>query len=133
MKTILVLEDESSLMMLMRHMLKQYNLIEATTAEQALCRFRDHDRQPDLLVADMTLPARSGIQVALLLRVAIPHLPVILTSGHPVSDWTLRDSTDIQRLGSDSVALLSKPLRAQELSNAVRVLLAPQAEKTRTA
>ena len=67
METLLVLEDESSVMKLVRHMLKQYNLIEAITAEQALHLFNERDRQVDLLLADVTLPTSSGIQVALLL------------------------------------------------------------------
>jgi two-component system, cell cycle sensor histidine kinase and response regulator CckA len=134
MKTVLVLEDESSLMNLLRHMLKQFSLIEATTAEQALRLFIEHGRQVDLLVADLTLPTSSGIQVALLLRAEIPDLPVILTSGYPMSDWTGRDYTDLQRLGSTSVALLSRPFKAQVLSDAVRKLIeAPQNERARTA
>jgi CheY-like chemotaxis protein len=134
MKTILVLEDESSLLKLRRQMPKQFSLIEATTAEQALLLFIGHGRQVDLLVADLTLPASSGIQVALLLRAEIPDLPVILTSGSPVSDWTGRDYTDLQRLGSTSVALLSRPFQAQVISDAVRKLIeAPQNEKVRTA
>jgi two-component system cell cycle sensor histidine kinase/response regulator CckA len=129
-----VLEDESSLMNLLRHMLKQFSLIEATTAEQALRLFIEHGRQVDLLVADLTLPTSSGIQVALLLRAEIPDLPVILTSGYPMSDWTGRDYTDLQRLGSTSVALLSRPFKAQVLSDAVRKLIeAPQNERARTA
>jgi two-component system cell cycle sensor histidine kinase/response regulator CckA len=83
MKTLLVLEGEPDVMEFLRDVLRQYTVIEATNAEQALCLFREHGRQPDLLVADVTLPARSGIQVALLLRVAIPDLPVILLGGHP--------------------------------------------------
>ena len=134
MKTVLVLEDKSSLMNLLRHMLKQFSLIEATTAEQALRLFIEHGRQVDLLVADLTLPTSSGILVALLLRAEIPDLPVILTSGYPVSDWTGRDYTDLQRLGSTSVELLSKPFQTQVLSDAVRKLIeAPQNERARTA
>jgi CheY-like chemotaxis protein len=67
----------------------------------------------------VTLPKSSGIQVALLLRSEIPDLPVILTSGYPVSDWTGRDYTDLQRLGSTSVALLSKPFQIQDLMRSV--------------
>ena len=134
MKTVLVLEDERSLMKLLRHVLKQFSLIEATTAEQALRLFIEHGRQVDLLVADLTLPTSSGIQVALLLRAEIPDLPVILTSGYPVSYWTGRDYTDLQRLGSTSVALLSRPFQAQVLSDAVRKLIeAQQNERARTA
>lgn len=134
MKTLVVLEDESDVMDFLRRMLPQYSLIEATTAEQALRLFIDHGRQVDLLIADVTLPTSSGIQVALLLRAEIPHLPVILTSGYPVSDWTGRDYTDLQRLGSTSVELLSKPFQTQVLSDAVRKLIeALQNERARTA
>jgi DNA-binding NtrC family response regulator len=133
MKTLLVLEDDPSVMMILRLMLEQYSLIEASTAEQALRLFTDVGRKIDLLVADVTLSTSSGIQVALLLRSEVPDLPVILTSGYPVSAWNDRDSADLERLGSRSVTILPKPFPAQELSNAVRELLAPRAEKTRTA
>lgn len=122
MKTLLVLEDESSLMTLMRHMLKQYYLIEAISAEQALHLFGAHGRQVDLLIADVTLPKSSGIQVALLLRSKVPDLPVILTSGYPVKSWSDRDSADLERLGSNGVTIISKPFHATVLSNAVREL-----------
>jgi CheY-like chemotaxis protein len=133
MKTVLVLEDETSLMKLMRQMLKQYSLIEASTAEDALRLFIEHGRQVDILVSDVTLPKSSGIQVALLLRSEIPDLPVLLTSGYPVSDWTVRDYTDLQRLGSTSVALLSKPFQTRELLTTVRGLIGavpPEIAKT---
>jgi response regulator RpfG family c-di-GMP phosphodiesterase len=133
MKTVLVLEDETSLMKLMRQMLKQYSLIEASTAEDALRLFIEHGRQVDILVSDVTLLKSSGIQVALLLRSEIPDLPVLLTSGYPVSDWTGRDYTDLQRLGSTSVALLSKPFQTHELLTTVRALIGavpPEMAKT---
>jgi CheY-like chemotaxis protein len=133
MKTLLVLEDNSSVMTFLRMMLAKYSLLEASTAEQALRLFAASGRQVDLLVADLNLPKSSGIQVALLLRSKSPTLPVILTSGYPVSAWSVRDSADLERLGSRSVSILPKPFQAQELSNAICELLASQAEKTRTA
>jgi len=133
-KTILLLEDESFVMKLLRHMLDQYSLIEATTAAQALQLFTERDSQIDLLVADLTLPASSGIQVALVLRAQNPSLPVILTSGYPVSDWSARDSQDLKRLGGDAVTVIQKPFQAHVLSNAVCELIGQaQPEKARTA
>ena len=115
-------------------MLKQYTVVEAATAEQALRLFTEHDYQFDLLLADVSLPTSSGIQVALLLRSAIPELPVILTSGYPVSGWNDRDSADLARLGSNSIAILQKPFQARVLLDAVRELTGgPQPEKARTA
>ena len=119
MKTLLVLEDESSITRLMRHVLKEYSLIEASTAEQALRLFTDVGRRIDLLVADVTLPTSSGIHVALLLRSEVPDLPVILTSGYPVDSWSERDSADLERLGTNSVAILQKPFQSQVLLKAV--------------
>jgi len=121
-------------MKLLGHMLKPYTLIEATTAEQALQLFIDHDRQIDVLVADVTLPKGSGIQVALLLRSQLRHWPVILTSGYPVSSWSNQDSADLKRLRPNSVTMLQTPFEAQVLQDAVRELIgAPLEEKARTA
>ena len=134
MKTILMLENDPILMEVFRHILKQYNVMEATGAEQALQLFRNHHGRIDLLVADLTLPASSGIQVALLLRIETPALPVILTSGYPVSDWTGRDYSDLERLGSTSVVFLQKPLQVAVLSSAVCELLGePAPEIARSA
>jgi DNA-binding response OmpR family regulator len=122
-QTILVLEDETDLMALLRHILKQYRLIEAATAEHALRLFGDHDRRIDLLLADVMLPTSSGIQVALLLRSEIPNLPVILTSGYPVTVWAEREAADLKRLGSNSLAILQKPFKTQVLPNTVREMI----------
>lgn len=118
MKAILVLEDEPSVMKLLRHTLRDYRLIEATTAEEALLLFIDHDYLVDLLVADLTLPRKSGAEVALHFRSKIPDLPVILTSGYPVSGWTERDSADLRRLG-EPVAVLQKPFTGHQLVDAI--------------
>jgi CheY-like chemotaxis protein len=123
MNTLLVLEDESAVMKLLRYMLKPYGVVEAASAEQALRLFADHGRQIDLLIADVTLPVSSGIQVALLLRSELPRLPVILMSGYPMSGWTMRDSADLAKLGTASVTILEKPFQSQVLSNTVRELL----------
>jgi CheY-like chemotaxis protein len=126
-KTLLVLEDDPSVMRVLRMMLEQYTLVEATTAEQALGLFAEHGRQVDLLITHLTLPTSSGLQVALFFRSTTPDLPVILTTGYPISAWRDRDSADVEQLGSRSVAVLPKPFQVQTLWKAVRELLAPVA------
>ncbi len=123
MKTILILEDEPAVMRLMRLMLKQYAVIEASTVEQAYRLFTEHSCGIDLLVADLTLPTGSGIRAALLLRAESPGLPVILTSGYPVFDWSGRDCADLERLGPTSAIVLQKPIRVQTLLQTVRELI----------
>ena len=122
-KTILVLEDEPTVMTVLRLIMNGYNLIEAVTAKEALRLFIRNGRQLDLLLADLTLPTSSGIRVALLLRSDLPDLPVILTSGYPVSCWGDRDAKDLDQLGSRSVRIFTKPFRAPEISHAVSELI----------
>jgi DNA-binding response OmpR family regulator len=135
MKTLLVLGTEPLLVKLAHYALAQHNLIEATTAEQALRTFIDHDHHIDCLIADVTLPISSGLQVALLLRSKIPDLPVILTFGQPVSSWSVRDAADLERLGSNSVTMLQKPFHVLAFLNAVYSLIGtPEpVERVRTA
>jgi CheY-like chemotaxis protein len=90
--------------------------------------FIDHDHQVDLLIADVSSPRMSGIQVASLLRTKLPGLPVILTSGSPVSSWSVRDTADLGRLGSRLVTILEKPIQPQALLSAVRELTAESSE-----
>jgi CheY-like chemotaxis protein len=133
-KTILVVEDEPVVMNVLRRILKQYRLIEAITGEAAILCPVDPDQRIDLLISDLTLPRLSGIQVALSLRVKLPDLPVILTSGYPVVGWCARDSSDLERLGSHLVTILQKPFSAQVLSNGVCELIgAWQPERAKTA
>jgi DNA-binding response OmpR family regulator len=136
MKTLLLLEDQPSLMQLLRSMLTQYDVIGAATADEALRLFTDRSSEVALLVADVTLPASPGIQVAVHLRSEIPALPIvlILTSQCPVNIWIDRDTTNLERLGSNSVTIISRPFQDEVLSSAVRELIGnPLAESARTA
>jgi CheY-like chemotaxis protein len=54
-KTVLLLEDNSTVMSLLRLILRDYNLVETTSAEEALRQFSQHQRNIDLLIADVTL------------------------------------------------------------------------------
>ena len=124
MKTILLLEDESSLMKLLSQMLKRsgYKIWEAANADDAIRRFREASGRIDLLLADVTLPAISGIQVALWLRAEQPGLSVILTSGYPRTEWNARDAADFERLGMRSVMVVQKPFQTQMLLSCIRLL-----------
>ena len=135
METILLLDDEPTLLKLLGSALsRQYNVIKAATAVQALSVFIENCRQADLLVADLSLANSSGIQVALLLRTVIPTLPVVVTSRYPLNSWSDRDLADLGRLGSNSVVILQKPFLPQALLNTIRDLMGgTQTELVRTA
>jgi CheY-like chemotaxis protein len=124
MKTILLLEDELCLMKLLSRVLERHGYIVwgPGAGEDAIARFADANCKIDLLVADVNLPASSGVQIALLLRAARPSLNVILTSGYPTNAWKAEDVADLERLGSDSVIVLEKLFMSQSLLNCIRKL-----------
>jgi CheY-like chemotaxis protein len=121
---ILLLEDNPVVLVYMRRLLKEYTVIEAATAEEALRLFDKCGRRVDLLVANLTLPTSSGTEVALALRSELPNLPVIFTSGFPRGSGSLRNSADLGRLGSEFVSIIEKPIQAQVFLNTVSRLLA---------
>ena len=125
MKTILLLEDEPSLLNLLHRVLvrRGYSVLQAATPRDAIRLFDDNGRHVDLIIADVTLPVVSGVQVALLLRADEPDLPVILTSGYPSNAWTDQDCGYLRRLGPDSVSILLKPFATRTLMDAVGGLI----------
>jgi CheY-like chemotaxis protein len=126
MKPVLVLEDDPAQMAFIRRALKQYFVLEASTAAGALQRFKGTNCNIGILIADVSLPVSSGIHLALLLRHKHRSLPVILTSEYPVNGWSEPDVADLARLQSDSVIILQKPLQGRLLLNAVQKLTASQ-------
>jgi CheY-like chemotaxis protein len=134
MKPVLVLEDDPSQMAFIRKILKQYFVLEASSAETALRRFKGTNCNIGILIADVSLPVSSGIHLALLLRHKHRSLPIILTSEYPVNGWSEPDVADLARLQADTVVILQKPLQGRLLLNAVQKLTAsPAPARARTA
>jgi two-component system phosphate regulon response regulator PhoB len=133
MKTLLIVEDEPSIMDILRYTLKGYRLIESTTVEEALRLFAQHGRHVDLLLADVTLPKSSGLRVAFFLRAELRDLPVILTSGNPVANWSDTEHEDLERIGPDTVAIVQKPFSPKVILKLVHELLGAASEESMSA
>ena len=135
MKTILVLEDEPLLMKLMGTVLgrRGYHILEAACANDAFQQFLANGRQIDLLIADVSLGADSGIQVALRLRSEQPDLPVVLTSGYTPNVWSRQDCELLLRIGVDSVSILLKPFPSRILLNTTVGLIGQSGSDARSA
>jgi two-component system cell cycle sensor histidine kinase/response regulator CckA len=84
MKTILVVEDESRLLDLLRTMLEEagYCVVGAKDGAEARDLYRRQQGQIDLVLCDMALPKFGGWTVYLMLKEINPHVKVILTSGY---------------------------------------------------
>ncbi len=111
--TALLIDDEDLVRMSTAHMLSDlgYHVVEAAAAEEGL-RLIDEGLVPDILVTDHLMPGMSGAELARVLRVSHPTLPVLIVSGY--ADEAGIDA-DIPRL--------TKPFRHAELETSVAALV----------
>ena len=117
-ETLLVVEDEPAVRNLVASSLRNdgYQLLLATSAEQALEIAAAHDGKIDLLLTDAIMPGRSGIELAKMLVAQRPGLPVMLMSGYTEESLSF-DAFD------QPVSLLQKPFTPRELRRRLREIL----------
>jgi PAS domain S-box-containing protein len=82
--TILLVEDEKGLRLLLERVLRDhgYRVISARTAGDALALLEQQHPPPDLLLTDVVMPGQSGSALAEQLRLRWPGLRVLFMSGH---------------------------------------------------
>ena len=88
---------------------------EAKDATELLARIEESGW--DLLILDITMPGRSGLDVLRDLKVARPRLPILVLSMHPEDQYGKR----ILRAGASGY--MNKESAPEELIKAVRKLL----------
>ncbi|NUN50770.1 MAG: PAS domain S-box protein [Candidatus Brocadiae bacterium] len=116
---VLVVEDDLRVRRLAATLLRDtgYTVLEAETAGEALVRIERLSEPLDLLLADVVLPGKSGVDLAMRALSLRPNLRVVLTSGYPDSEAS--------RLGAlpPGTAFLPKPFTEESLSRCVRETL----------
>jgi len=121
-ETVLVVDDEEAICSVAKDVLELegYRVLTAPSGQEALALFRTLDGQLDLLVSDVMMPGIDGWELAATLRLSLPDLPIVLSSG-------LDQKILPEALRAAGVsALLRKPFDARELCAAVRRALAGQ-------
>ena len=118
-ETILLVDDEESLRLVVTHFLSEelgYNILPAGSAEEALSLIESYSGTIDLLLTDVLLPGMSGSELAAKLLSAHPNLKIMYISGYP--DHTL------EGLGvSGSDEMLQKPFTIKSLAAKLREIL----------
>ena len=111
MPRILVVEDEALVRMGIRHSLEGigHEVLEASSAEDALRLLREIDSPVQLLIADLFLPGHSGSELAGQLRGEPTAIPSIFISAHP------RDLAIRKGWIAPNARLLQKPFASEEL------------------
>jgi two-component system invasion response regulator UvrY len=117
---VLIADDHAilrrGLIEIMMHELEDPVCGEAENAQQVLAQVRSHDW--DLVILDLSMPGRSGIDVLADLKLARPKLPVLVLSMHPESQYGKR----VLKAGASGY--MNKNSAPEELIKAIRKVLA---------
>lgn len=121
MKHILVIDDESQIRGLLRKVLERagYTVTEAADGVEGCQAYRR--ARPDLVITDLTMPEKNGIDTIKELIAENPKVRIIAISGggQRFPDYFLdKASTE------GAMKLLKKPFRNEELLTAVSQTLA---------
>jgi two-component system chemotaxis response regulator CheY len=119
-RTILLVDDDPDLRSLTRTFLEHegYRVYSSGDAARAMQIFSSVG-QVDLLITDLYMPQRSGMELAFELKALRKELPVLMISGGFV------DTGQQTRLQTEGWSFLAKPFLLPELLSAVHVILAP--------
>lgn len=96
MSTILVVDDEASIRRTLREILEYEDLEveEAVDGEEAVSAIRAH--QYDLVLLDVKMPKRDGMEVLEIIAEETEDLPVVMISGH----GTIETAVEATKLGA---------------------------------
>jgi len=120
MARILVIEDDSDVRNLLQAVLVKagYEVLTAVNGEDGMLRF--FADAPDLIVTDLLMPGKEGLETIRELRLLDPNAKIVAISGAP-SDWRVLDMA--KQLGT--VETIAKPFKTDDLIQVVgRLLLA---------
>lgn len=100
---------------LIREAALDFEIVEAADGGAVLDAIRAHRFQ--LIILDVALPGRSGLDILRHLRSSHPHIPVLMLSGYPEKQYAV----NVLRAGA--MGYLEKNCAADELVKAVETVL----------
>lgn len=126
-KRILVIDDEPTALDLIRRILEMhgYEVLVATNGLEGVELFQ---QQPcDLVITDMVMPVKDGLQTILDLRSLVPDLPVVAISG----GGAISKERYLAVAGYlDRVITIAKPFALESITEAVESLLQDQGSES---
>jgi two-component system cell cycle sensor histidine kinase/response regulator CckA len=118
-ETVLLVEDEEAVRRLLAYILRSrgYQVLDASSGEEALSIFSERGDSIHLLLTDMVMPKMNGRELSERLRQIRPGLKVVYMSGY--TDEVLIKTGAI----GPGMRFLQKPLRPETLAATVRAAL----------
>jgi len=117
MKTILIVDDDDSIRYLFKEFLqmKGYEVKEADNGFEALLVLGEGHF--DLMILDVKMPGKHGIEVLEKIREKYKALPVIVCTAYKQME------DDVKIVGGDKTYFLPKPIELEELENIINDIL----------
>ena len=118
-ETLLVVEDELSLHLLLERMLKKmgYNFFVTAKAEEAIEMVSLKKISPDLLITDMIMPTMSGKDLAENINAIKPEIKVLYMSGY--TDEAIMRQGALEK----DAFFIQKPFRSHDLAEKIQEVL----------
>ena len=119
--TVLIADDEPNILVSLEFLMKRegHTVLLARDGDEALAAIRQH--RPALVLLDVMMPRRSGIEVCQAVRAdeALAGVKILMLTAKG------RDTDVAQGLGVGADAYMTKPFSTRELAARVREMLAP--------
>ena len=117
---ILVIDDEPVDIAVIRTCLESagYTVLVGADYDEGLATIEAHQDRIDLLITDVSLPGKTGLELAKECLTKKPDLKILLISG-----WAGAEFLDFVGIPKDDPHFLSKPFRSSALIDRVREIL----------
>ena len=118
MAKILIVDDSFSARRFIAHIVKKagFEILEADNGEACLKIVKE--QKPDIIILDIVMPEKEGIDTILVLKNTIPDLPIIAISGSSINDTYLSSA---KKFGAEAV--LEKPFEEQVLLDTIKEIM----------
>ncbi len=116
---ILLVEDENIVREMTRDALtaQGYTVTSCSNGKEAVAHYREHFRDIDLILLDLTMPELNGADCFKAMKAVNPEIKTVITSGHTMDD-------EINSLMQEGVhSFIQKPFTLQGLSDIVNKAL----------
>ena len=109
--TLLIAEDNESNYILIRAILKEYDLLHARNGNEAIRLYREH--HPDLILMDLKMPDMDGYEATAEIRKEDSDIPIIAVTAFAFAE----DEQRVRQSGFNGYA--AKPIKPAELKKII--------------
>jgi len=116
---VLLVEDDYNVRTFASSALKElgYNVFEASNGKKAINLIKEEDLKPNLLITDIVMPEMNGKELVEKLKVLLPEMKIIYTSGYTDSYIAK------QGILNESVHFIQKPFSLKQFAEKIREVL----------